>query len=73
MGMILLLSTPEETRMGKFIVIVVLIAAGFAWYKGWIGEWVGAAFDSGAESVKRTQDNAKKHRPADPGAPAEKR
>lgn len=59
--------------MGKFIVIVLLIAAGFAWYKGWIGEWVGAAFDSGRESVKRTQDAATKQRPADPGAPEGKK
>ena len=59
--------------MGKFIVIVLLIAAGFAFYKGWIGEWVGAAFDSGAESVKRTRSEATKTRPVDPAAPAEKR
>jgi hypothetical protein len=59
--------------MGKFIVIVLLVAAGYAFYKGWIGEWVGAAFDSGRESVKRTQDAATKQRPADPGAPEEKR
>ena len=59
--------------MGKFIVIVLLIAAGYAFYKGWVGEWVGAAFDSGRESVKRTQENATKQRPADPGAAEQKR
>ena len=59
--------------MGKILVIAALIAAGFAWYQGWIGEWVGAAFDSGRESVKRTQDNATKQRPAEPGAPEQKR
>ena len=59
--------------MGKFIVIVLLIAAGYAIYKGWIGEWIGAAFDSGRESVKRTQENATKQRPADPAPPEGKR
>ncbi|MGH8690342.1 MAG: hypothetical protein ACREUS_04870 [Burkholderiales bacterium] len=55
--------------MGRIIVIVLLIAAGFAWYKGWIGEWFGAAVDSGAQSVRQTQRDATKMRPADPGAP----
>jgi hypothetical protein len=59
--------------MGRFIVVVLLVAIGFAWYKGWLGEWIGAAFDSGRESVKRTQQNATKQRPADPDAPEEKR
>jgi hypothetical protein len=59
--------------MGKFIVIVLLIAAGYAFYKGWVGEWIGAAFDSGRESVKRTQENATKVRPADPAPPEGKR
>jgi hypothetical protein len=59
--------------MGKFIVIVLLIAAGYAFYKGWIGEWIGAAFDSGRESVKRTQENATKQRAADPAPPEGKR
>lgn len=59
--------------MGKFIVIVLLIAAGYAFYKGWVGEWIGAAFDSGRESVKRTQENATKQRPADPAPPEPKR
>jgi hypothetical protein len=59
--------------MGKFIVIVLLIALGYAWYKGWVADWVGAAFDSGRESVKRTQENATKQRPADPAPPEGKR
>jgi hypothetical protein len=59
--------------MGKIIAIVLLLAAGFAFYKGWVGEWVGAAFDSGREGVKRTQDNATKVRPIDAGAPDQKR
>jgi hypothetical protein len=59
--------------MGKFIVIVLLVAAGYAFYKGWVGEWVGKAFDSGREGMKRTQENATKVRPIDGGAPDQKR
>jgi hypothetical protein len=59
--------------MGKFIAIVLIAAAAFAWYKGWIQEWVGQAADSGAASVKQTRSNATKLREADPAAPAEKK
>jgi hypothetical protein len=59
--------------MGKFIAIVLIAAAAFAWYKGWIQEWVGDAADSGAASVKQTRRDATKLREADPVAPAEKR
>ncbi len=60
--------------MGRLIVFIVLVAAvAFAWHKGWIGEWIGAAFDSGADSVKRTHKDLTKQRPADPGAPEEKK
>lgn len=58
--------------MGKFIVIVLLAAVAFAWYRGWIQEWVGEAADSGIESVKQTRGNATKVHEADPAAPAEK-
>lgn len=54
--------------MGKFIVIVLIAAAAFAWYKGWIQEWVGEAADSGAASVRQTQRDATKVREADPAA-----
>jgi hypothetical protein len=59
--------------MGRFIVIALLVFLGYAFYKGWVGDWIGAAFDSGREGVKRTQDSATKQRSADPGAPEEKR
>ena len=59
--------------MGKIVVIVLIAFLGFAWYKGWIGEWLGQAADSGADAVKRTQSEARKHRPADPGAPEQKK
>ena len=58
--------------MGKFIAIVLIAAAVFAWYKGWIQEWVGQAADSGISGVKQTRGNATKVREADPAAPAEK-
>ncbi len=59
--------------MGKFIAIVLIAAAVFAWYQGWIQQWVGQAADSGIEGVKQTRSNATKSREADPGAPAEKK
>jgi hypothetical protein len=56
--------------MRKFIVVVVIVGAvAYAWHKGWIGEWFGAAVDSGVSSVNQTRSNATKVRPADPGAP----
>jgi len=56
--------------MGKLIVVIAIIGAiAYAWHKGWIGEWVGAALDSGTKSVKQTQRDATKMRSADPGAP----
>ncbi len=61
--------------MGKLIVFIAVVGAiAFAWHKGWISEWLGAAVDSGAKSVRETQRSATKVRPADPGAPeAEKK
>ena len=59
--------------MGKIILIAVIAFLAFAWHKGWIGEWIGQAADSGAAAVKDTQSAARKQRPADPGAPEEKK
>ena len=59
--------------MGKFIVIVVIAFLGFAWYKGWMGQWFNAALDSGQQGVRSTHQDLKKQRPADPGAPEEKK
>ena len=60
--------------MGKLIVAIVIVAAiAYAWHKGWIGEWIGSATDAGVESVKRTQRDATKVQPADPGAASEKK
>lgn len=58
--------------MGKIIVILLVALGAFAWYKGWLGEWVGKAADSGASAVKQTQGNARKVRTDEP-APAEKK
>lgn len=55
------------------MLIAVVAAIAFAWHKGWIQDWLGTALDSGAQSVKRTQQNATRQRPADPGAPEEKK
>ena len=56
--------------MGKFIVVVVIVGAlAYAWHQGLIGKWFNAAVDSSIDSVKTTQRNATKQRPADPGAP----
>ena len=52
--------------MGRIIVIALTAFLAFAWYKGWIGEWIGQAADSGADAVKRTQSEARKTRPAEP-------
>jgi len=60
--------------MGKLLVVIAIIAAvAFAWHKGWIGEWIGSAVDSGIENTRRIQRDATKVRPADPGAPEEKK
>jgi hypothetical protein len=59
--------------MGKLIVVVAIVAAiAFAWHKGLIQEWFGTAVDSGIDSVKRTQRDATKMRPADPSASEKK-
>jgi len=52
--------------MGKMIVIALIAFLAFAWYKGWVGEWIGQAADSGAKAVKQTQSEARKTRPAEP-------
>jgi hypothetical protein len=58
--------------MEKLIVVIAIIAAvAFAWHKGWIGEWIGAAFDSGSQSVRKTQRDATKVRTDQP--PEEKK
>jgi hypothetical protein len=60
--------------MAKFIVAVAILGAiAFAWHKGWIGEWLGKAADSGMDTVKRTQRDATKARPIDPGPSEEKK
>ena len=60
--------------MGKLIVVIVIIAAAaYAWQQGWIAQWFNSAVDSSVDSVKRTQRDATKVRPADPAAPAEKK
>jgi hypothetical protein len=48
--------------MGKIIVVALIAFVAFAWYKGWIGEWIGQAADSGAAAVKQTQKDARKTR-----------
>jgi hypothetical protein len=67
--------------MGKLIVVIAIVAAlAYAWHKGLIQEWVGKgadsagrAVDKGIDNVRRTQREATKSRPADPGAPEEKK
>ena len=60
--------------MGKLIVVIAIVAGiAFAWHKGWIAKWFDSAVDSSIDSVKRTQREATKVRPADPGAPEEKK
>jgi hypothetical protein len=55
--------------MGKFIVIVIIAFAGFAWYKGWLGQWFDSAVDSSMEGVKGTRSKATTLRPADQPEP----
>ena len=56
--------------MGKLIAVIAIVGAvAFAWNKGWIAQWVNTAVDSGMDSVKSTQRQATKVRPADPGVP----
>jgi hypothetical protein len=52
--------------MGKIIVIALLAFLALAWHRGWLGEWIGDAADSGAKAVRQTQQDARKHRPAEP-------
>jgi hypothetical protein len=60
--------------MGKLVVVIAIVAAvAFAWHKGWIAQWFDTAVDTSIDSVKRTQRNATKVRPADPGAPPEEK
>ena len=59
--------------MGRLIVFIVIVAAVvYAWNRGWIQEWIGTAVDKSAESVRSTQRDATKVRPADP-PPEEKK
>ncbi len=55
--------------MGKLIVIVIIAFAGFAWYKGWLGQWFDSAVDSSVDGVKSTQGQARKVRPIDQPEP----
>ena len=52
--------------MGKFIIAVIVVAAIFyAFHAGYVGRWLGSVADSGMDSVKSTQRDATKLRPAD--------
>ena len=51
--------------MGKIIAVLVIVFLGFAWYKGWIQDWIGRAADSGADAVTQTRGDARKVRPID--------
>jgi hypothetical protein len=58
--------------MGRLIVLIAVVAAlVYAWNKGLIQEWIGTAVDKSAESVRSTQRDATKVRPAD--APPEEK
>jgi hypothetical protein len=53
--------------MGRFIVLVVVVGVVlYAWHRGWIAQWFTSAVDSGIESVRGTQRDARTLRPADP-------
>jgi len=53
--------------MARFIVFLVVVAAVvYAWNEGWITRWFNTAVDSGMESVRGTQRDARTVRPADP-------
>lgn len=53
--------------MGRFIVFLVVVGAlMYAWNKGWVAQWFNSAVDSGIESVRGTQRDARTVRPADP-------
>ena len=53
--------------MGRFIVFLVVIGAlVYAWNKGWITQWFTSTVDSGIESVRGTQRDARTVHPADP-------
>jgi hypothetical protein len=54
--------------MGRFIVLLVVVGAViYAWNKGWIAQWFSNTVDSGIESVRGTQRDARTVRPVDPG------
>ena len=56
--------------MARLIIALLIIGAvAFAWQQGWIAKWLNTAVDSGMDSVRTTQRNATKVRPADPGVP----
>ena len=56
--------------MARLIIALLIVGAvAYAWQAGWIAKWFNAAVDSGIDSVRTTQRNATKVRPADPGAP----
>jgi hypothetical protein len=68
--------TPNSTyhpSHGKIIIVIAIVRCGVRVAKGWIAEWFDTAVDTSIDSVKRTQRNATKVRPADPGAPEEKK
>ena len=53
--------------------VAIVGAIAYAWHEGWIAQWFNTAVDSGIEGVQRTQRDATKMRPADPGAPPEEK
>jgi hypothetical protein len=56
--------------MGRLIVVIAIIAGvAYAWHKGYLGQWFNKAVDSSIDSVRSTQREATKVRPAD--APSE--
>jgi hypothetical protein len=53
--------------MARFIVFLVVVGALiYAWNKGYIARWFTSTVDSGIESVRSTQRDARAVRPADP-------
>ena len=53
--------------MRRFIAFLVVVGALiYAWNEGWITRWFTSTVDSGIESVRGTQRDARTLRPADP-------
>ena len=59
--------------MGRTLIgILLIVAAAFAWHKGWLQQWFNAAVDWSIENVSTTRQEARKVRPAD-APPGEKK